>query len=97
MARTAGGGDAAPDEHAHRVYLIEELSLTGEPQSPAVVKVGRAGLDPNTARRACERGNARTLVVRYFTDPLTVVEAMKVEHTVHRWLHAQAFQREWFG
>lgn len=98
MARTArGSGGAISDKHAHRVYLIEELSLTGGPQSPAIVKVGRAGLDSDKARRACERGNARTLVVRYVTDPLTVAEAMKVERTVHRWLHAQALQREWFG
>ncbi len=98
MARVArGSSGATSDEHAHRIYLIEELSLTGEPQLPAIVKVGRAGLDPDKARRACERGNARTLVVRYFTTPLTVAEAMKVEHTVHRWLHTQAFQREWFG
>ena len=97
MARTARGSSAPLDERVHRVYLIEELSLTGDPQSPAIVKVGRAGLDSDKARRACERGNARTLVVRYVTDPLTVAEAMKVEHMVHRWLHEYALQREWFG
>jgi hypothetical protein len=97
MARTACiSFGAALEERARRVYLIEELSLSGKPQSPAIVKVGQAGLDPDKARRACERGNARTLVVRYFTDPLTIDEAAKVEHTVHRWLHKQAIQREWF-
>jgi hypothetical protein len=98
MARTPGSsGGANSDERAHRVYLMEELPLAGEPQSSAIVKVGRSGLVSEEARRACERGNARTLIVQHSTDPLTVVNAMEVEHTVHRWLHAQALQREWFG
>jgi hypothetical protein len=98
MARTASDSCGATlDERARRVYLIEELSMSGEPQSPAIVKIGQAGLDPETARRACERGNARTLVLRYCTDPLTAAEAWKVEHMAHRWLHEWALQREWFA
>jgi len=61
-----------------------------------VVKVGKSS-NPKARCAQLQGGNARELIVRWTTEPLTLGEASALEYTVKRWLDEDHIRGENFA